>query len=117
MPATAGNHTSCSFTTACPGRWPLPALTNTGHARLLPPPAVSEILLNGKLVGRTVNAHRPHAFDVSRLLAPGRNLLAVTLFSAPKYTLAQQEAYPYPVPENGVGLSWRACSGVRVALV
>ncbi|KAL4437114.1 hypothetical protein ABPG75_004253 [Micractinium tetrahymenae] len=59
---------------------------------------VAEVALNSAPVGRSVNAHRPHAWDVTGLLAEGRNLLEITLFSAPAYALAQQAAYPYSVP-------------------
>jgi beta-mannosidase len=68
---------------------------------------VAAIELNGAPVGFTANAHRPHAFDVTGLLAPGgdgsaANRLAITLFSAPAFAAAQAAAYPYEVPATEV---------------
>ncbi|PSC75824.1 molecular chaperone [Micractinium conductrix] len=59
---------------------------------------VAEVELNGVLVGRAANAHRPHAWEVAPLLARGRNQLSVTLLSAPAYAEQQAAAYPYAVP-------------------
>ncbi len=63
---------------------------------------VAEVALNSAPVGRAANANRPHAWDVTRLLAAGQNLLEVTLFSAPAQALARQAGYPYAVPANQV---------------
>jgi beta-mannosidase len=43
---------------------------------------VAAISLNGEDLGRTANMHRRYRFDVTGLLAPGRNILQV-LFTAP----------------------------------
>jgi len=66
--------------------------------------AVAEVTLNGAHVARTANAHRPHTFDATQLLAEGRNQLSITLYSAPEYAAQQQAAYPYAVPATQVGV-------------
>ena len=68
--------------------------------------AVADLELNGVLVGRTANAHRPHAFEVAPLLLPpspgggAGNQLSVTLLSATLYSEQQAAAYPYAVPHT-----------------
>lgn len=61
---------------------------------------VASIELNGSPVGAAVNAHRPHAWDVTQLLAEGPNRLAIRLDSAAAYAAAQRDAFPYPVPQT-----------------
>ncbi len=61
---------------------------------------VASIELNGSPVGAAVNAHRPHSYDVTQLLAEGPNRLAIRFESAAGYAAAQRDAYPYPVPHT-----------------
>lgn len=77
---------------------PTPHSSNAGSCSA----AVAEVALNSAPVGRAANAHRPHGWDVTRLLAVGSNLLEVTLLSAPAYALAEQAVYPYSVPATQV---------------
>ncbi len=70
---------------------------------------MAAIELNGAPVGLTANAHRPHAFDVAALLAPGggepaANRLSITLLSAPAFAAAQAAEYPYEVPATEVSM-------------
>lgn len=59
---------------------------------------VAALELNGAPVGSAANAHRPHAWDVTRLLRPGSNHLDITLYSAVAAASERAAAYPYPVP-------------------
>ena len=85
--------------------------------------AVASIELNGAPVGSAANAHRPHSFDVTRLLLPegsGPNRLAVTLSSAVVYAAQQEAAYPYAVPATQVGgagghVEYLSCRGAAAA--
>ena len=72
---------------------------------------MAEVELNGVLVGRAANAHRPHAWEVAPLLARGRNQLSVTLLSAPAYAEQQAAAYPYAVPATQVSATVGPSSG------
>lgn len=67
---------------------------------------MASVELNGAAVGSAANAHRPHSYDVTRLLLPaggGPNRLAITLYSAVAYAAQQEAAYPYAVPATQVG--------------
>ena len=61
---------------------------------------VASVELNGSPVGASVNAHRPHSFDVTQLLAEGPNHLAIRFEPAAGYAAAQRDAYPYLVPHT-----------------
>lgn len=61
---------------------------------------VASVELNGSPIGTAVNAHRPHSWDVTQLLAEGPNRLSIRLDSAAAYAAAQRDAYPYPVPHT-----------------
>lgn len=61
---------------------------------------VASVELNGSPVGTAINAHRPHSWDVTQLLAEGANRLVIRLDSAAAYAAAQRDAYPYPVPHT-----------------
>lgn len=60
--------------------------------------ASADVALNGARLGTAANAHRPHAWDVTGLLAQGRNELRVTLWSAPAVAAARAAAAPYSIP-------------------
>ena len=68
---------------------------------------VATVEVNGRVVGRTVNMHRPHRFAVKDALRPGDNELVVTFASATAYAKAQAERLgdrprAYPLPYNFV---------------
>ncbi|MFC7484552.1 hypothetical protein ACFQX7_37275 [Luedemannella flava] len=63
---------------------------------------IAEVVVNGTVVGATRNQHRSYRFDVTALLRPGDNSIAITFTSA--YTYAEgadalgelPNAYPQP---------------------
>lgn len=60
--------------------------------------AAADVSLNGARLGTAANAHRSHVWDVTGLLAAGRNELSVTLLSAPAVAAARAAAVPYAIP-------------------
>ncbi|MFE1645763.1 glycoside hydrolase family 2 protein [Microbacterium sp. P01] len=74
---------------------------------------VTEIRLNGTLLGQTANQHRSYRFDVGDLLTPGENSLQILFRSPIKYANAQslalgQRERPYPLPYDAIRKS--ACN-------
>ncbi|MEJ2356532.1 MAG: hypothetical protein P8Y13_00430 [Deinococcales bacterium] len=68
---------------------------------------VATIEVNGRVVGRAENMHRPHRFPVKDALRPGDNELVVTFASALAYAEAQarrlgERPRAYPLPYNFV---------------
>ncbi|NGM67943.1 glycoside hydrolase family 2 protein [Natronolimnobius sp. AArcel1] len=59
---------------------------------------VAEIAVNGTTVGETDNMHRRYTFDLSEVLEPGENRIAVRFRSPVEYAAAQRDEYPYDVP-------------------
>ncbi|SFK29500.1 beta-mannosidase [Amycolatopsis sacchari] len=54
---------------------------------------VARLELNGTEIGTTANMHRGYRFDVTHLLTPGTNRLAITFTSALDHAEAQREHY------------------------
>ncbi len=66
---------------------------------------VAEVVVNGTVVGRTRNQHRSYRFDVTAVLRPGANTIAITFTSAYAYAEAVRDALgelpnAYPQPFN-----------------
>ena len=66
---------------------------------------VATVEVNGRVVGRAENMHRPHRFDAKAVLHPGSNEVVVTFTSALAYARAQAERLgerprAYPLPFN-----------------
>jgi len=66
---------------------------------------VATVEVNGRVVGRAENMHRPHRFDATAALRPGANEVVVTFTSALTYARAQAERLgerprAYPLPFN-----------------
>ncbi|MFI7703183.1 glycoside hydrolase family 2 protein [Nonomuraea sp. NPDC049480] len=55
---------------------------------------IATVELNGTIVGHAANQHRTHTFDVTSLLCPGANELAITFASALEYA-ERQEPRPH----------------------
>lgn len=55
---------------------------------------LSEIKLNGVLVGSTENMHRKYEFDVKNILRENSNTICITLFSPVKYVTEKQKENP-----------------------
>lgn len=76
---------------------------------------VASLQLNGSPVGAAANAHRPHAWDVTQLLAEGSNRLDITFDPAPDFAAAQRDAYPYAVPHTQQDLAVPGYNFIRKA--
>ena len=68
---------------------------------------VAEVSVNGTVVGRSENMHRPHRFDVGAALHPGENELVIDFRSALAYARDQEARLgerprSYPLPYNFV---------------
>lgn len=67
---------------------------------------VSEIRLNGKIIGTSRNMFRNSVSDIAGALLSGENFLEVIIFSPENFTDAAAAKLSYPVPQN-VQLPWQ----------
>ncbi|RKL66964.1 glycoside hydrolase family 2 [Salipaludibacillus neizhouensis] len=63
---------------------------------------ISEIYINGTLISKTNNMHRTYAFDVSKDVHIGRNILKVVLFSPLQYVAKKHAENPIWGVEDAV---------------
>ena len=61
---------------------------------------IASVAINGKPVGMADNMFRRWQWDVSHVLVPGSNRIAVSFLNAPGAAAAAAAAYPYDVPTS-----------------
>lgn len=62
---------------------------------------ITEIRINGQLIGTTANQFRRHRFEVKSFLKPGANTISILFKSAANAAKARAAALPYPIPHMG----------------
>lgn len=60
--------------------------------------AIVDVTINGRVVARTESVFRRHSLDVSNLIVPGENTIALTFIPAPAEAKRRSDAHPFFVP-------------------
>ncbi|KAF9164312.1 hypothetical protein DFQ26_001595 [Actinomortierella ambigua] len=60
---------------------------------------IATIDINGQTATKTNNQFRRYVVDISSLISPGENTIAISFDDATAYALEASEAYPYYVPD------------------